>query len=157
MAKAPVRYSPEVADAILERISAGKSLREVCRADGMPNEASVREWAFDDREGFGTRFARATMVGCAGLADEILEIADRASDKDSAAAARVQVDARKWLLSKLLPKIYGDKLAVEHSGTVSFAALLSEARQRRALLDAPAASPLTLDGTAIPHPPEPQA
>jgi hypothetical protein len=29
------------------------------------------------------------------------------------------VDSRKWLLSKVLPKVYGDKVAVDHAGGVS--------------------------------------
>jgi hypothetical protein len=29
---------------------------------------------------------------------------------------RVQIDTRKWMLSKMLPKIYGDKLTQEHTG-----------------------------------------
>mgnify|MGYP000426269079 FL=1 len=29
---------------------------------------------------------------------------------------RLRVDARKWLLSKMVPKKYGDKLVQEHTG-----------------------------------------
>jgi hypothetical protein len=35
-----------------------------------------------------------------------------------AAQARVELDARKWFASKFLPKRYGDKAEVEHSGAV---------------------------------------
>ena len=41
------------------------------------------------------------------LADELIEIADTA-DKDTYNAMRLRVDTRKWLLSKLIPKVYGD-------------------------------------------------
>ncbi len=30
--------------------------------------------------------------------------------------ARLQFDARRWMLSKMLPKVYGDKLVQEHTG-----------------------------------------
>jgi hypothetical protein len=33
--------------------------------------------------------------------------------------SRLQIDARKWILSKLLPKKYGDKVEHEHSGGVT--------------------------------------
>jgi hypothetical protein len=52
------------------------------------------------------------------MADEIIGIADDA-DIDAGAGvakARLQVDARKWVASKLLPKKYGDKLQQEVSG-----------------------------------------
>ncbi len=56
------------------------------------------------------------------MADEVLEVADdRAQDwiktengdvfnGDHYQRSRLMVDTRKWLLSKALPKIYGDKL-----------------------------------------------
>lgn len=35
---------------------------------------------------------------------------------DVIAHKRVQIDTRKWMLSKMLPKIYGDKVTQEHTG-----------------------------------------
>jgi hypothetical protein len=32
---------------------------------------------------------------------------------------RIKIDAIKWLLSKLAPKEYGDKVAIEHEGNVN--------------------------------------
>jgi len=36
---------------------------------------------------------------------------------DVIAHKRVQIDTRKWMLSKMLPKIYGDKVVQEHTGS----------------------------------------
>ena len=63
------------------------------------------------------------------MADEMLEIADDGSNdwmmgKDGSnqfyaangehiQCSRLRLDTRKWLLSKALPKIYGDKLPVD--------------------------------------------
>jgi hypothetical protein len=33
---------------------------------------------------------------------------------------RLQVEARKWILAKMLPKVYGDKITAEHTGNVGF-------------------------------------
>jgi hypothetical protein len=35
---------------------------------------------------------------------------------DVIAHKRVQIDTRKWMLSKMLPKVYGDKVTQEHTG-----------------------------------------
>lgn len=35
---------------------------------------------------------------------------------DVVAHKRLQVDTRKWMLSKVLPKVYGDKVTQEHTG-----------------------------------------
>jgi hypothetical protein len=32
---------------------------------------------------------------------------------------KIQIDSLKWLLSKLAPKEYGDKVAIEHEGNVN--------------------------------------
>jgi len=66
------------------------------------------------------------------MADEILEIADNISgdmiilkdgreviDNAVVNRDRLRVDSRKWLLAKLQPKKYGDKLDVAHSGSVT--------------------------------------
>ncbi len=65
------------------------------------------------------------------MADELLQIADDATsditklesddgrevvNHEHIARSKLRVDTRKWLLSKCLPKVYGDKLLNEHSG-----------------------------------------
>lgn len=37
-------------------------------------------------------------------------------NSDVVAHKRVQIDTRKWMLSKMLPKVYGDKVTQEHTG-----------------------------------------
>ena len=59
------------------------------------------------------------------MADEILDIADSSEgdlyvddngdtkiDGNTVQRARIQIDARKWLMSKMAPKKYGDKIQV---------------------------------------------
>ena len=43
------------------------------------------------------------------MADDLVKIADGPGDANR---NRLRVDTRKWLLSKALPKIYGDRLEV---------------------------------------------
>jgi hypothetical protein len=77
------------------------------------------------------QYTRAKQLQLMVLAGEILTISDDKSgdvlDGDlgktgnSAAVnrAKLQTDSRKWLLSKLAPKEYGDKVAIEHEGNVN--------------------------------------
>ena len=127
----PSIFSPELADRLCERLADGETLRAICRGEGMPDERTVRRWALDDVEGFSTQYARAREIGYQSMADDLTEIAD-AKDGDPA-RDRLRVDTRKWLLSKALPKIYGDKQQVEHSGSLSFGDQLAllRARQRK--------------------------
>ena len=124
----PCTYTPEIAAEICRRLAEGETLRAICRSDDMPHESTVRSWALDDREGFSTHYTRARELGYLRLADEILEIADDSSSdtlKDDqgnerlntefVARSRIRIDTRKWLLSKCLPKVYGDKLDLSNS------------------------------------------
>lgn len=121
----PTDYTAELALEICARLAEGATLRAVCKADDMPAESTVRRWALEDRGGFKSQYAGAREIGYQSMADELIEIADESggdvkTDKDGnetlngefAARSRLRLDTRKWLLSKALPKVYGDKLAV---------------------------------------------
>ena len=131
----PSDYTPEIEAKICELIADGKSLREICRADEMPSRETVYAWMAKN-QAFSDRYARAVEDRAEKLAEEILEIADDDSgdfgfkkvrnedgesaevfiDKDNIQRARLKVDSRKWIASKLFPKKYGDKVQNEVTG-----------------------------------------
>jgi hypothetical protein len=89
----------------------------------MPAESTVRAWALDDVQGFSAHYSRAREIGYLSMADEMVEIADDTAgdtikdndgndraDHEWISRSRLRVDTRKWLLSKALPKVYGDKI-----------------------------------------------
>ncbi len=121
----PTVYTPEIAAEVCERLKHTGSLRKVCSAEDMPHEATVRTWVADDRGGFATHYARAREIGFGRLAEDVLEIADDGTNdtyldedgeerknRDVIERSRLRVDTRKWLLARVLPKIYGDKVAL---------------------------------------------
>lgn len=124
-------YNEQTALAICERLAEGQSLREICRSEDMPAASTAFKW-LSQNEDFAERYARAKEIGIEAIAEDILDIADNASndwmgrnDEDNKAyafngehvqRARLRIDSRKWLLSKLAPKKYGDKVTQEHTG-----------------------------------------
>jgi transposase-like protein len=56
-------HTPELAQHILDQLSSGRSLRAVCRNDGMPALNTVLKWVRDDREGFAARYRQALRIG----------------------------------------------------------------------------------------------
>lgn len=123
---APSIYSEEVADAICGRLAEGESLRAICRHEGMPSIGTVMRWLTeDDKLNFREQYTRARELGLEALAEDIRDIADtpvlgvktkinekgetETTEADMIEHRRLQIDARKWLLSKLVPKKYGDK------------------------------------------------
>ena len=112
----PSTYSQELADRICERLAGGETLRAICRDEGMAAHQTVLRWT-GVLEAFKDQYARAREAGYLAMADELLEIADNPdADKDAVQRDRLKVDTRKWLLSKALPKIYGDKVSAEVTG-----------------------------------------
>lgn len=81
-------------------------------------------------EELSDHYARSRMTGLDVLADELQDIADD-SGGDAVAVnhARLRVDTRKWVLSKLVPKKYGDRIAVDADVKVSvnYEQILAEA------------------------------
>lgn len=143
----PSLYTPELAATICERLAAGETLRAVCRDEGMPAPSTVLGWKAVDGA-FSEQYARAREVGYEQMADELLEIADDGTndttenkageptmDAEWVARSRLRVDTRKWLLSKALPKIYGDKLQVDANVTHDISNLTDD-ELARALLEA---------------------
>ena len=70
------RYTPEIADDILTRISEGTPLRQAARDIGMP-ESTIREWVRGDVEGFAAKYKEARALQIDAWADEVLVVAYR--------------------------------------------------------------------------------
>lgn len=124
-----------MAERICEAIANGQSLRAICREDDMPQKRTVLQW-LDKNEDFRTQYARARVEQADHFAEEILEIADdgkndflerenadgskySVADHEHINRSRLRVDARKWLMSKMLPKKYGDRVMQEVTGALN--------------------------------------
>ena len=112
----PSKYSGRLVREICLRIACGDSLRAVCEDDRMPHKATVLRWLLDPRrDDFRRRYAAAREAQADALADELVDIADAARDRDEAAVAKLRIEARKWVAAKLRPRKYGDKLDLSGS------------------------------------------
>lgn len=105
-------YSRALAERICAGLRAGRTLLDVCDDDGMPSVRVVRQWVTDDRDGFRARYWQARGVGYMAIADEIIEIADKPAG-ESVARSRLRITARRWTLSKMLPRAFGARPGVD--------------------------------------------
>ncbi len=99
-------------DGILPRIVMGEALSKILEDAGMPSYTAVAEWLHEDAT-LAEKYARARQDAGDYFADEIREEIKTVVDSESAAAARVRIDALKWLAGKRKPKVYGDSSKVE--------------------------------------------
>lgn len=127
---------------ICKQISHGKSLTSTLKAEGMPSLQCAMVMIRNNPE-FRGMYEKATENRADRLAEEIIELADEempAHLEGSSASAwvqqrRLQVDARKWVASKLYAKRYGERIDVSVTDTrISVMDALREAKQR-VLLD----------------------
>lgn len=102
----PTIYTAEIAKWIIEELSEGRTLVQVCSDPALPAHATVRQWASENRDGFAARYETARELVRDGIADEILQIADgtRGGDHENIRRAWLRIKARRWLLSKMLPR-----------------------------------------------------
>lgn len=104
-------YSPELTARLCEALAGGMSLTKWCKPANRPSKAAVFKWLATYPE-FRAAYDLARQDQAHSLADEVIDIADSATDAESAQVAKVRMSARQWYASKLAPKDYGDKVDV---------------------------------------------
>jgi hypothetical protein len=110
---------------VIQGISEGIPLREICRRDGFASYPRIYAWMDEDKE-FAKRFACARERGHDVIADECLEIADHSTNDwmdshdpnnpgyrlngDHVQRAKLRIETRLKLLAKWSPKKYGERV-----------------------------------------------
>jgi len=107
--KASHGWSEALADELLRRVAAGRSLVEVCAEADMPHAVTVSRW-LKARPEFLERYLEARQAQADALFDLAWKIARDASEEDWR-TARLKIDTIKWRVAKLAPKRYGPAFA----------------------------------------------
>ncbi len=117
----PSDYNQETATLICARMSEGESLRSICRDPSMPALSTVFLWIgkFPD---FSEQYKVAMAARADAMFEELFDIADdgrndyienedgfQKLNSEHVQRSRLRIDTRKWALSKMMPKKYGDK------------------------------------------------
>ena len=105
-------------DAVLSGMGKGLSAYKATQAAGVP-WGTWTEWVATD-DALAVKYTRARETLVERMAQELADIADEPPplgpdgkvDNGWVAKHRLQVDTRKWLLSKLAPRKYGERLEV---------------------------------------------
>lgn len=119
----PSQYNAEIAALICRKVATSTcGLKKLCAENPeFPDHTTIQEWRYMHEE-FATQYAQAKKAQMDLMAEEIIDISDDSSgdlrldrhgnevcDQEFVARSRLRMDARKWLASKLMPKVYGDK------------------------------------------------
>ena len=136
-----INYREDVVEEICERIASGEALARILGDNGhpktnpnLPDMRTVTRW-LAKYEDFRQRYRAAREIQAETLLDEITRIADDSSkdtimrpdgkggevaavNREFVERSRLRVQARQWLIAKMHPKKYGEKVDVTHSGAV---------------------------------------
>lgn len=128
----------KVKETIIIKVSKGDSLKRVMEDDdSMPNRNMIYSWLNESNRNYDKQFAdnyaRAREERADGIFDEMIDIADdgrndyqtkliggeaiEVLNKEHIQRSRVRIDTRKWILSRMNPKKYGEK--VQNEVTIS--------------------------------------
>lgn len=131
----PSIFSEEIAEEICTRLAEGQSLRRMCAEnDHLPHRETVNAWCIS-RPGFSDRIADARAQGAAALVEEARDIADDGANDwmekhhretvswvvngEAVQRSRLRIDQRWREAEAHLPKVYGKRTAIEHSGHIA--------------------------------------
>lgn len=138
-------------DAVCERIALGESVRQICNEGDDPpcGQMTFYRWLQADETGeLQEAYRLAREIQADREVDEIKEIADDARNDwmerrgkdgemrvelnaENVQRSKLRIQARQWKASKLKPKVYGDKLDLNHGlqDDTDIAALRAEAKR----------------------------
>lgn len=133
----PIEWTEELKEAaittIIERITEGESIRRILNKDreNLPSNRLFLKWMSEDDK-LSQQYAQAMAIRADLMFDEMLDIADNTGsdiielddgrqvvNHEIINRDRLRVDTRKWALSRMNPKKYGDRINTEHSGEIS--------------------------------------
>ncbi len=145
MGRPPIYDKAKADELCLLIATTSKGLQTLCKMPGMPSFTTVFSWLSKqdevaDYKDFANNYARAREAQADFLASQTVELSDEerrtdtvfqggeasgVTSSDNTQRTRLQIDARKWMASKLAPKKYGDKLDVTSEGSKLTSSLLS--------------------------------
>jgi terminase small subunit-like protein len=137
----PSKFTPELGEKICELVSCGWLMKDAARHFGIPPETVCR-WVVK-HEAFRAAYEVARAQRTEIWAEEIIEIADDATrdyttdqqgnrvfNHESVHRARLRIEARKWQMARLDPRLWGDRQQIDMKA--DWAILTVEERRRKA-------------------------
>jgi transposase-like protein len=135
----PSTYSEETAARICSIIEQGKTMAQACRELDL-SRSTVHRWE-KEHDTFKAAVHQARVDGAWCIADEILTISDDLiTNNADASRQRERLRVRMWLLSKVQPMIFGERVELNVTTKVDLDAAMAAAsarlaRRGRAALD----------------------
>jgi len=134
----PSTYTKEMGQTLCTRMALGETMAEITKETGMPSKEVIYQWR-QIHPDFDSMYTRAREDQMHAWADQIISFADDGTEdvlrdgdgnpvlkangdpklyREHIDRTRLRIDTRKWLMAKILPKVFGDRMAVDATHTV---------------------------------------
>lgn len=136
---------------ICHLVETGRVAKDAMKAVGVPR-STFWQWVDADKD-FRARYESARVSQAHAMAEDALQIANEAvADMAAVQRNRLRVDTIKWFVSKIAPKLYGDRLQHDHQHTLGVVMLppLTSDTEKTVISNRPGIVAGRL--RAIPHP-----
>jgi hypothetical protein len=122
-------YQQELGDKICSIVATHtESLEDLVKMYELPPVRTIYDWLYRN-DAFSHNYAKAKQIQAQRMIEELDKIAKEKSyyvdadgnqrvDPGYTASQRLIADTRKFIASKLVPKVYGDKQTIEQTVTV---------------------------------------
>ena len=122
--KTPQYDHGAIMETICELIAQKQTLTMICQLPGMPAYQNVYQWMHEDAD-LHEMYARARVRRASARGDKIDDYCRMVvNGKLDSQAAKVCIDAEKWQMAKESPREFGEKLDINHSGSITLEALV---------------------------------
>ena len=122
---AKIANRDEILATVIERIARGEFTQDILAEKGMPDPKTFWRWLDADPE-LALQCARARARAAQQNERSVAELARQVvAGEIEPDAARTAANMHTWLAKVRNPKVYGDRLDVEHSGKVQVIPVLN--------------------------------
>ena len=109
--------------AVLDHLEHGLSLRQACKSADINRPSDILDCVNPEHTRYMPEYAvqymRVRAISYQLLGDDLLTVSDDENIEPN--SRRIMVDSRKWMLARMLPKVYGDKTDVNLTGKLEYA------------------------------------
>jgi hypothetical protein len=153
----PSDYTPEKAEYICEQVAHGRIILDIIKDEGMPGLTTFFRWLAAHDE-FRNKYRDARDIQAQLMADELKQIADDGRNDtytdekgnervawDVIKRSELRVSTRMWLMSKMMPKKYGDSQSIQVAGQVAIVGAQHVTHAITLVTDKDPAEPITIE------------
>ena len=102
-----LQLTQQLSKSICQKLMEGKPLTQICKDKDYPSLSTIYKWISQNKE-FAKDIINSRRIGCQTYLDKMIEELELADNKNIM-VIREKLHHYRWLSSKLMPALYGDK------------------------------------------------